>query len=121
VNIPTPFWVLILPFLNKILTNIALRKDASSDNLRISAYETISSFISCGAKDTVQFLTQVTPVFMRELGEALKKPLPPNNDDKEDLWDIQTGLCGVLTTITNKLGSQIVHYAGFFSFQTIDN
>jgi importin subunit beta-1 len=89
------------------LFKTADRDDVSENNLRINAYEALGALISSAARDTFEFLdVKVIP----ELLARLERTITPVQSD-EDRNITQGLLCGVLQSLTNKLGDRVRKHA----------
>jgi importin subunit beta-1 len=91
------------------LFKTADRDDVTEDNLRINAYEALSALIGSAARDTFEFLdTKVIPELLVRLERTIT---PQQNADLEDINMVQGLLCGVLQSLTNKLGDRVRKHA----------
>lgn len=93
-----------LPCLQK-LVQVAQRDDSDQNNLRTSAYEAMNALISSSARDTIPTIVASIPAFLSALDNSFKI------EDPEEQTDLQTLLCGVLQTITNKLEEQMKQFS----------
>lgn len=73
--------------------------------MRTAAYEAINGFISSCAKDMLEIVQKALPVFMSQLNSSFTL------QDIEEQIEIQSLLCSVLQTITNKLEHLIQPFA----------
>lgn len=73
--------------------------------MRTAAYEAINGFISSCANDMIPVIGKALPVFMDQLVKSFSL------QDAEEQAEIQSLLCGVLQTITNKIQDQIKPFA----------
>jgi importin subunit beta-1 len=98
------------PQLLQRLIEIARRDDASEDNLRVSAYEAINVLIQNGARDTLLFTADLTPIFIDQLKKTFQMQIL-SIEDKEEQVELQSLLCGVLQTIIQRVGLHIKQWS----------
>jgi len=105
-NYLSPFFTALV----EKLINVTDRNDASECQLRPAAYEAVNMLIQSSAPDCYQFLgAQVVPLVLNRLN--LTFSMSDVAVAEEDIWTLQSLLCGTLTTCTHKLGKSIATYA----------
>jgi importin subunit beta-1 len=86
------------------------RGDASENNLRCSAYESLNLIITNAAQDTVSQVEQLLPVILKRLEDTFSMQVV-SNDDREAQRELQGLLCGTLQVITQKLEQNAAPFA----------
>jgi len=86
------------------------RTDADEANLRTAAYEVINVLIQSGAQDTVTSTVEAVPLFVSRLEKTFSMQIL-TTDDREVQTELQSLLCGVLGSVTTKLGEAIKPWA----------
>jgi importin subunit beta-1 len=97
------------PYFQGILEKLLLtteREDADENNLRVSAYEAMNVLIQNSAKDTQHIVLKVLPVFIDRLAKTFTMQVV-SSDDREEITELQSLLCGVLQVIIQKSGGDI--------------
>jgi len=92
------------PVISKLLESTN-RKDFDEDNLGISTYEAINSFIRAAPLDQINLVGELLPLFLVKLEQSFQI----NSVDKRN--EIQAPICGVLLVICRKLGNKIAPFA----------
>lgn len=106
-NYLTPYF----PHLVDKLLGITERPDAGEANLRAAAYEAVNMLISNAAPDCNELVGQhVVPLLLQRLQQTFQMS-DLTMDAKEELWNLQSLLCGTLMTCTQKLEKNINVYA----------
>lgn len=106
-NYLSPFFP---PVVEKLLC-IAERPDGSESNLRAAAYEAVNMLVSSAAPDCYELIgQQVVPLLLQRLQNTFQMS-DLTMEAKEELWSLQSLLCGTLATCTQKLERNIAPYA----------
>ena len=94
------------PLMERLL-NAANRADAGTHNLLSSAYEAINALISSAAKDTWPIVSQLIPVFIKQLeGTLVSSALSATDRERQN--EVQALLCGAMQTIVQRLDEATV-------------
>eukprot|EP01091_Cochliopodium_minus_P014483 TRINITY_DN491_c0_g1_i1.p1 TRINITY_DN491_c0_g1~~TRINITY_DN491_c0_g1_i1.p1 ORF type:complete len:855 (-),score=232.94 TRINITY_DN491_c0_g1_i1:60-2624(-) len=88
------------PVITKLLESTK-RQDFDEDNLAISTYEAINSFIRAVPKDKTPLVNELLPLFLLQLENSF------NMSNGENKNELQSSFCGVLLVISRKLGKLI--------------
>jgi importin subunit beta-1 len=102
----SPFFKVLL----EKLLRVTERSDADENNLRCSAYEAINVLIQNAANDTHPIILSVLPIFIESLHKTFAMQIV-SQDDRDQLTELQSLLCGALQVIIQKLGSAVKPYA----------
>jgi len=106
-NYLSPFF----PHLVEKLLCIAERPDGSESNLRAAAYEAVNMLVASAAPDCYELIgQQVVPLLLLRLQNTFQMS-DLTMEAKEELWSLQSLLCGTLATCTQKLERNIAPYA----------
>ncbi len=106
-NYLSPFF----PHLVEKLLCIAERPDGSECNLRAAAYEAVNMLVTNAAPDCYELIgQQVVPLLLMRLQQTFQMS-DLTMEAKEELWNLQSLLCGTLMTCTQKLERNIAPYA----------
>eukprot|EP01091_Cochliopodium_minus_P014484 TRINITY_DN491_c0_g2_i1.p1 TRINITY_DN491_c0_g2~~TRINITY_DN491_c0_g2_i1.p1 ORF type:complete len:734 (-),score=213.11 TRINITY_DN491_c0_g2_i1:487-2688(-) len=84
------------------LLEVSNRNDFDEDNLSISTYEAINSFICAAALDNLGLIEQLLPLFLIKLEQSFQI----TESDKRA--EIQAPVCGVLLVICRRLQNKII-------------
>jgi len=101
------------PFFQGILQKLLAtteRDDADENNLRVSAYEAMDVLIQNSAKDVQQTVLAVVGVYIERLAKTFQMQVV-SSDDREEITELQSLLCGVLQVIIQKCGEGIKQWA----------
>lgn len=106
-NYLSPFF----PHLVEKLLGVAERPDGSESNLRAAAYEAVNMLVTSAAPDCNELIgQQVVPLLLMRLQQTFQMS-DLTLEAKEELWGLQSLLCGTLMTCTQKLDQNIAPYA----------
>jgi len=93
-----------------VLLQTSERSDSSEDNLRLSAYETISALISTAPADCDRRFEQLLPAFLDRL-DATFTLQPLGQDDRALQIELQGLICAVLQSLSRRMGGKVKPFA----------
>ena len=103
-NPTSPISLYFQPIIAKLLESTK-REDFEEDNLSISTYETINSFINAAPQDKIPLVIELLPLFLQKLEQSFTI----SNNDKR--IQEQAPICGVLNIICTRLENKIAPFA----------
>jgi len=102
----------------RMLLLCADRPDASSQNLRISAYKALNSVLETAPESIDESLIQVLKLMVERLEKTFTMGVL-NQDDQNNQNDLQQLLCGVIQVLISRLDKQLKPYTDTIMAQLI--
>jgi len=89
-----------------VLLRTSERQDSAEDNLRLSAYETISALISSAPQDCDRYFDVLLPAFLDRLDQTFQIQVV-SQDDRATQNELQGLICAVLQSLTRRMGPKV--------------